>query len=81
MGWQCRELVGDGEGRINLVNFGLLQVTGDLFFAYYWTTRLTEGVVDTSERKLRDGHIYVVRNGDHLLVKRIRPFGMVGSSS
>ena len=29
-------------------------------------------MVDTSERKLRDGHIYVIRNGDHLLVKRIQ---------
>lgn len=29
-------------------------------------------MVDTSEKKLRDGHIYVIRNGDHLLVKRIQ---------
>lgn len=29
-------------------------------------------MVDTSEQKLRDGHIYVIRNGDHLLVKRIQ---------
>ncbi|MBN8239282.1 helix-turn-helix transcriptional regulator [Marinobacter hydrocarbonoclasticus] len=29
-------------------------------------------MVDTSERELRDGHIYVIRNGDHLLVKRIQ---------
>ncbi|MBW7472317.1 XRE family transcriptional regulator [Marinobacter sp. F4218] len=29
-------------------------------------------MVDTSETKLRDGHIYVIRNGDHLLVKRIQ---------
>lgn len=29
-------------------------------------------MVDTSERKLRDGHIYVIRNGDHLLVKRVQ---------
>lgn len=29
-------------------------------------------MVDISERKLRDGHIYVIRNGDHLLVKRIQ---------
>lgn len=29
-------------------------------------------MVDTSEGKLRDGHIYVIRNGDHLLVKRIQ---------
>lgn len=29
-------------------------------------------MVDTSERRLRDGHIYVIRNGDHLLVKRIQ---------
>lgn len=29
-------------------------------------------MVDTSERTLRDGHIYVIRNGDHLLVKRIQ---------
>jgi len=29
-------------------------------------------MVDTSEKKLRDGHIYVIRNGDHLLVKRVQ---------
>lgn len=29
-------------------------------------------MVDTSEKRLRDGHIYVIRNGDHLLVKRIQ---------
>lgn len=29
-------------------------------------------MVDTSEKKLRDGHIYVIRNVDHLLVKRIQ---------
>lgn len=29
-------------------------------------------MVDTSEKKLRDGRIYVIRNGDHLLVKRIQ---------
>lgn len=29
-------------------------------------------MVDTSKKKLRDGHIYVIRNGDHLLVKRIQ---------
>ncbi|WP_029654858.1 XRE family transcriptional regulator [Marinobacter daepoensis] len=29
-------------------------------------------MVNTSEKKLRDGHIYVIRNGDHLLVKRIQ---------
>jgi|1_EtaG_2_1085319.scaffolds.fasta_scaffold00001_539 phage repressor protein C with HTH and peptisase S24 domain len=29
-------------------------------------------MVDTSEKQLRDGHIYVIRNGDHLLVKRIQ---------
>ena len=29
-------------------------------------------MVDTSKQKLRDGHIYVIRNGDHLLVKRIQ---------
>lgn len=29
-------------------------------------------MVDTSEKELRDGHIYVIRNGDHLLVKRIQ---------
>lgn len=29
-------------------------------------------MVDTSEKILRDGHIYVIRNGDHLLVKRIQ---------
>ena len=29
-------------------------------------------MVDTSQKKLRDGSIYVIRNGDHLLVKRIQ---------
>jgi len=29
-------------------------------------------MVDTSKKELRDGHIYVIRNGDHLLVKRIQ---------
>lgn len=29
-------------------------------------------MVDTSNQQLRDGHIYVIRNGDHLLVKRIQ---------
>ena len=29
-------------------------------------------MVDTSEKTLRDGQIYVIRNGDHLLVKRIQ---------
>ncbi|PHQ25486.1 transcriptional regulator [Marinobacter guineae] len=29
-------------------------------------------MVDTSEKRLRDGQIYVIRNGDHLLVKRIQ---------
>jgi len=29
-------------------------------------------MVDTSEKRLRDGHIYVIRNEDHLLVKRIQ---------
>lgn len=29
-------------------------------------------MVDTSEKNLRDGQIYVIRNGDHLLVKRIQ---------
>lgn len=29
-------------------------------------------MVDTSKQKLRDGHIYLIQNGDHLLVKRIQ---------
>lgn len=29
-------------------------------------------MVDTSEQRLRDGHIYVIRNDDHLLVKRVQ---------
>lgn len=31
-------------------------------------------MVDISERKLRDGYIYVIRNGDYLFVKRIQMF-------
>lgn len=37
-------------------------------------------MVDTSERKLRNGHIYVIRNGDHLLVKRIQTLWKVAES-
>lgn len=29
-------------------------------------------LIDTSEKKLKDGQIFVIRNGDHLLVKRIQ---------
>lgn len=34
-------------------------------------------MIDTNERKLLDGHIYMMWSGYHLLVKQIRRFGMM----